>query len=76
MIRLYSWVVDKDNPIAHSPQWIIAGHGMSGLSASSALHRYVHSYAMAVSRGIESRRLIVTAMDFVFWTAAYETDYV
>lgn len=76
MIRLLSWVVDKDNPIAFSPQWIVAGHGMSALAASASLGRYIRSYALAVSKGIESRRLVVTAMDVVWWTAPENTDYV
>lgn len=76
MIRLFTWAVDRDNPIAYSPQWIVAGHGMSALAASSGLQRYVRSYALAVSKGIESRRLTVTAIDVGWWTANEGADYV
>jgi hypothetical protein len=76
MIRLFTWIPDRTGQIAYSPQWIIAGHGFSAHSASASIARYIRSYALAVSRGIESRRLIVTAMDVVWWTANEKTDYV
>lgn len=75
-IRLLTWIPDKIGGIAYAPQWIIAGHGMSAHAASASLARYIRSYALAVSRGIESRRLIVTAMDVVWWTANETADYV
>lgn len=76
MIRLFTWVPDKIGGIAYAPQWIVAGHGMSAHSAAASLARYIRSYTLAVSRGIESRRLIVTAMDIVWWTEPEATDYV
>lgn len=76
MMRLLTWIPDKVGGIAYAPQWIVAGHGMSAHAASAGLARYVRSYALAVSRGIESRRLVVTAIDIVWWTASESTDYV
>lgn len=76
MIRVLTWIPDKIGGIAYAPQWIVAGHGMSAHAASAALARYIRSYALAVSRGIESRRLIVTAIDVVWWTANESADYV
>lgn len=75
-LRLFTWVLDRVGLIAYDPQWIIGGYGFSGHSASASLARYVRSYALAVSKGIESRRLVVTAIDIVWWTAQEGTDYV
>lgn len=75
-IRLYTWTLDERHGAAYSPQWITTGWGMSGRSATLAHYRYLRDYALAVSRGIESRKLLATALEIVFWTAGPTTDYV
>lgn len=75
-IRLLTWVIDERRRSAYDPQWITAGWGMTAKSASDSYDRYVESYANAVDKGIESRRLKVTAIEVVFWTASVHTDYV
>ena len=57
LVRIHTWIPDVLGEVGFSPQWIVAGHGMTARTASAAFNRYVRDYAMAVSRGIESRRL-------------------
>lgn len=75
-IRLYTWTLDERHGAAYSPQWITTGWGMSARAATLAHYRYLKDYATAVSRGIESRKLLATAMEIVFWTSGPSTDYV
>jgi hypothetical protein len=75
-IRLYTWTVNSGRQGAYEPQWITTGWGMSARAASHAHGRWIDAYAYAVAHGIESRRLIATAMEVVFWTAGPTTDYV
>lgn len=75
-IRLYTWTLDERHGAAYSPQWVTTGWGMSGRAATYAHYRYLKDYATAVSRGIESRRLLATAVEIVFWTASAGTPYV
>jgi len=75
-IRLFTWTVNAGRQGAYEPQWITTGWGMSGRSAAHAHGRWVDAYADAVSHGIESRRLVATAMEIVYWTAGPSTDYV
>jgi hypothetical protein len=75
-IRMHTWVLDARHGAAYDPQWITSGWGMSGRAATLAHYRYLYDYALAVSRGIESRKLLATALEIVFWTASHGTDYV
>lgn len=75
-IRLYTWQLDERYGAAFAPQWITSGWGLSGRAATLAHYRYLNDYAQAVSRGIESRKLIATALEIVFWTSGPNTDYV
>lgn len=76
IIRMLTWIPDDPGGIAYSPQWIVTGHGLTAHSASASHARYVRGYANAVARGIESRRLIVTAMELLWWTSSRDADYV
>lgn len=75
-IRLFTWTVNAGRRGAYEPQWITTGWGMSARAASHAHGRWIDAYADAVANGVESRRLIATAMEVVFWTAGPTTDYV
>lgn len=75
-IRAFTWTVNAGRQGAYDPQWITIGWGMSARAATHAAGRWVDDYANAVSRGVESRRLIATAIEIVFWTAGPTTDYV
>jgi hypothetical protein len=74
-IRLFTWVIDTTHGDAYDPQWITTGWGMTAKAATHAHYRYLESYADAVARGIESRRLLATALEIVFWTASKTADY-
>lgn len=75
-IRLFTWTVNAGRQGAYDPQWITSGWGMSARSAAHAHGRWIDAYGNAVANGVESRRLIATAMEVVFWTAGPTTDYV
>ncbi len=75
-IRLYTWTINNGRQGAYDPQWITTGWGMSARSAAHAHGRWVDAYGNAVAHGIESRRLVATAIEVVFWTAGPTTDYV
>ena len=75
-IRLYTWVVERETNSVHHPQWITTGQGFSARAAVLEHNRYIRSYQHAVAHGTESRRLGVTMMEVVWWTAATGTRYV
>lgn len=75
-VRLYTWVVDTKRGSVHEPQWVTTGWGMTARTAAHAHGRWIDAYAHAVAAGLESRRLVATAMEIVFWTASEGTDYV
>lgn len=75
-IRLYTWTINAGREGAYEPQWITTGWGMTARSATHAHSRWIAAYADAVAHGIESRRLVATAMELVFWTASESADYV
>lgn len=75
-VRLYTWTINNGRQGAYDPQWITTGWGMSARSAAHAHGRWIDAYANAVAHGIESRRLVATAIEVVFWTAGPWTDYV
>lgn len=77
VIRLLTWLWDVRQQDAYKPQWGTFGTGMTAREATRAFNRYVADYRNAVSKGIESRRLIVTGMSIVWWTSdPKELNYV
>jgi hypothetical protein len=77
VIRLLTWLWDVRQQDAYKPQWGTFGTGMTALEATRAFNRYVRDYANAVTKGIESRRLIVTGISIVWWTSdPKELNYV
>lgn len=77
VIRLLTWLWDVRQQDVYKPQWGQFGTGMTALEATRAFNRYVRDYANAVTKGIESRRLIVTGMSIVWWTSdPKELNYV
>lgn len=75
-IRVHTWLVELDTRSVYSPQWITTGQGFSPHAAVLDHNRYVRAYANAVAHGIESRRLGVTAMEIVWWTARESARHV
>jgi len=76
-IRLLTWLWDVRQHDAYQPQWGQFGTGLTALQASRAFNRYMREYQDAVTKGIESRRLIVTGMSVVWWTSdPRELNYV
>lgn len=73
-IRYFTWVVDELG--AFEPRWITTGWGMSACGAQNRHRRWIRDYAYAINHGVESRKLVATAMEIVFWTADKSTNYV
>lgn len=73
-IRLYTWVIDDLG--AFEPRWVTTGWGMSARAASDRHRRWMRDYQDAVEHGVESRKLVATAMEIVFWTAGESANYV
>lgn len=71
-----TWVLDETEEDAYDPQWITIGWGMTGHQCTAAAHRFIRAYEIAVTRGLESKRLLVTVLEVKFWTAAASSDYV
>ena len=67
-IRFHTWVVDDLG--AHEPRWITTGWGMSARSATMNHRRFIREYRDDVANHVESRRLVATEMEIVFWTTA------
>ena len=76
VVRLYTWVVDQAAGVVYDGQWLTSGEAMSARAAAAAHGRYIRSYADAVSKGIESRRLVATAMEILWWTTSPGAKYV
>jgi hypothetical protein len=76
-IRLLTWLWDVRQQDAYKPQWGTFGTGLSAREASRQFNRYIVDYVNAVTKGIESRRLVVTAMSITWWTSdPKELNYV
>jgi len=73
-IRFHTWVIDEFG--AHEPRWITTGWGMSAKSATRAHRRWIREYRDDVENHVESRRLVATEMEIVFWTSFKGTNYV
>lgn len=73
-IRFYTWVVDDLG--AFEPRWVTTGWGMSACGATRRHQRWMRYYENAVEHGVESRKLVATAMEIVWWTAGRDTNYV
>jgi len=74
VIRAHTWVWEGGYP--YDPEWITLGQGLTAASAVAHAHRWWRSYSGLVARGLESKRLYVTAWEIVFWTANPTADYV
>ncbi len=78
-IRAYTWerneITDRYETLLN-PQWITTGWGMTARAAVVAHEEYIKDYKGALAVHRESRRLIVTAWEIVWWTASLSADYV
>lgn len=76
LVTALTWVPDDAGEVGYDAAWITLGWGMTAHEAGAATHRFVQSYANQLRRGIESRRLILTALEVKFWTASEAASYV
>ena len=78
-IRAMTWekseITDRYQALLN-PQWITTGWGMSARTAALKHERYIERYQSMLDLHRESRKLIVTAWEIVYWTASQSADYV
>jgi hypothetical protein len=72
-IRFHTWVIDDLG--AHDPRWVTTGWGMTARSASQVHRRWIREYRDDVAHHVESRRLVATEMEIVWWTAGPDSEY-
>lgn len=75
IIRIYTWTPDDEASIGVDPSWITIGSGQSPNAAWAKAARWLRRQIESAAKGYVSRELITTAVEFVFWTSAYRTDY-
>lgn len=75
VLRLHTWEVDEESQLGFNPKWLSIGGGMTAHATIAKARRWARKYIESIDEGFVSRRVVVTAVEFVFWTAAYRTDY-
>lgn len=76
VITALTWSADDKHEVCYDPAWITLGHGMTARTAAAAASRWVTGYQDALAAHVESRRLILTALEIKFWTAPWGANYV
>jgi hypothetical protein len=72
VIRLHTWVMDRENGVAYDPQWLKIGDDMTALAATARALRWAHSYAQSLADETASRELRMTQVEIMFWTSTDE----
>lgn len=75
VIRLHTWVIDRENQVAYDPQWLKIADDMSAVAATARALRWAHGYAQALENETASRELRMTQVEIMFWTATDKEDY-
>lgn len=75
VLRLHTWEVDDESSIGFNPKWLSIGGGQTAHATIAKSRRWARKYIESIDDGFVSRRVVVTAVEFVFWTSAYRTDY-
>jgi hypothetical protein len=76
IIRVLTWIPDDYGRIGYDAQWIVTGQGHTAHAATMRHRRFALAYAHAVDKGIESRRLICTGIEVLWWTASQSSETV
>jgi hypothetical protein len=75
IIRLHTWVMDRENGVAYDPEWLKIADDMSPQAAVARALRWAHQYAEALQNDTASRELRMTQVEIMIWTATEKEDY-
>jgi len=76
VIRVFAWVMDRDNDVAYDPEWLKVGDDMSCQAAEARALRWARSYDQVLAKGQESREIRMTALEIGWWTRSQEARLV
>jgi len=68
ILRVFTWVKDRDNDVAYAGEWLKIGDDMSAKAADAHARRWAREYEEQLSRGFASREIIMTAIEIAWWT--------
>ena len=75
ILRIHTWEIDEEGQIGYNPKWLTIGGGQTGHATVRKAARWCREYIESIDKGYVSREVLVTAVEIVFWTSAYRTDY-
>jgi hypothetical protein len=68
IIRLMTWVMDRDHESAYDSEWLKIGDDMSARAAVARALRWAKSYAEDLANDRASREIRMTQVEIMFWT--------
>lgn len=68
IIKLYTWVIDRENQAAYDPDWLKIADDMSAYAATMRARRWAESYAEALQNQTASREIRMTQIEILWWT--------
>jgi hypothetical protein len=78
-IRAHTWEKSEVSDMfetLQNPRWITTGWAFSANAAAANHVNYVRNYGALLAKGWESRKLIVTAWEIIWFTGGPTVDYV
>jgi hypothetical protein len=78
-IRVHTWERSNVSDMFQTlqdPRWITTGWAFSANAAAAKHVRYLQTYTGLLAKGWESRKLIATAFEIIWFTGGPDTDYV
>lgn len=68
VIRLYTWVIDRELKWAYDPEWLKIADDMSAAAARNRAIKWARGYAQQLNKGQESREIRMTQIELAWWT--------
>jgi hypothetical protein len=75
VIRLYTWVIDREHRVAYDGEWLKIADDMSAQAATARALRWAHDYADSLIEETASREIRMTQVEIVWWTATDSESY-
>lgn len=69
VIRLFTWVIDRQGGVAYDGEWLKIADDMSALAATARAIRWAHEYADSLIAETASREIRMTQVEIVWWTS-------
>jgi len=76
VIRLYTWVIDREHAVAYDGEWLKIADDMSAQAATARALRWAHGYADSLLAATASREIRMTQVEIIWWTATETEQYV